>query len=237
VANLFNFDPNTGARGAVGVAGRTPGVRDDRLYVTSRVDPRVQTLIAVRPPPGTPGRLLPSLVPTESFFMSSGVNTSSNGRGIAFGAGPPDQDGQRAPGERAYILNRSPPMLHIFDTSLGEQGVPRNLFVGAVELCSQTSNLVVVPRTGGDGVPSDRVYVACFGGGQVWVIDPVGRSVNAIIDVGRGPQALVASPARNRLYVTNNLEDTIAVIDITPEAPTENRVVLRLGRPRTRGDR
>jgi hypothetical protein len=121
-------------------------------------------------------------------------------------------------------------MLHILDTSLDEVGVPRNEFLAGVELCRQASHLQLV-----DAGRGERVYVACFGNGQVWSIDPRGAVVDAIIEVGRGPQAMAASPSRSVLFVSNFLEDTVAVVDLTPESATENRVVLRLGRARQLG--
>jgi len=222
IAGLFQADASTGVRGTTGVAGRLPGSENDRIYVTSRTDTRVQTLIVVQPPAvpvatGEPEVEPPQLVPAESFLMSAAVGngavgSSTNGRGIGFSGD----------GNTAYIVNRLPPMLHIIDTSM-TGGTPRNEFVAAVEICPQGSNLTVA---------GDRVFVACFANGQIWSIDPTGAVVDAIIDVGRGPNALVASPDGNRLYVTNNLEDTVAVIDLTPESKTRNQVVLRLGRPR-----
>jgi len=79
----------------------------------------------------------------------------------------------------------------------------------------------------GDG---ERAYVTCFQDGQVYVVDPrgIGR-VEDVITVGRGPYAAVAAPDGRRLYVTNFLEDTVAVIDLVPSSPTRNRVVLRIG--------
>ena len=204
----------TGARGAAGVAGRTPGSPDDWIYVTSRTEARVQTLTVVRPQ-GT----YPVFLPGEHFFLDL-IQPSTDGRGIAFSAD----------GNRAYLVNRAPPMLQIIDTSLDDLGVPRNQFLAGVELCRQASNLAVVETDRGE-----RVYVACFQAGQVWSIDPRGATVDAIIDVGRGPHAVVASPDCHRLYVSNFLEDTVAVIDLSPGSATENRVVLRLGHPRQEG--
>ncbi len=83
----------------------------------------------------------------------------------------------------------------------------------------------------GDG---DRVYVSCFQDGQVYILDPrASGGTDDIVTVGRGPFAVVAPPGRQRLYVTNFLEDTIAVLDLTPGSATRNRVVLRIGEPRT----
>lgn len=213
IGNLFAPDPTTGIRGAVGVAGRLPGTRGDRIYVTSRSEARVQILTVLR------SAGWPVLVPAEYFFINR-VLPSTNGRDIAFS---PD-------GDQAYIINRSPPMLQIIDTSLNEQGVPRNELRAGVEICPEASNLTVA-----DAGRGERVYVACFRNSQVWVVDPAGAVVDAIVDVGRGPHALVASPDRAKLYVTNHLEDTVAVIDLVPGSTTENRVVLRLGHTRQSG--
>lgn len=213
LGNLFAPDPNTGIRGAVGAAGRLPGTEGDRIYVTSRSESRVQVLTVLK------SAGWPVIVSAEYFFLNR-VLPSTNGRDIAFSAD----------GNRAYIINRSPPMLHLIDTSLNEQGVPKNELLAGVEICPEASNLSVANAGRGE-----RVYVACFGAGQVWVVDPAGAVVDAIIDVGRGPHGLVAAPDRARLYVTNHLEDTVAVVDLTPESTTENRVVLRLGRTRQSG--
>ena len=213
LGNLFAADPTTGIRGAVGAAGRLPGTAGDRIYVTSRSESRVQILTVLR------SAGWPVLVAADYFFLNR-VVPSTNGRDIAFAAD----------GNSAYIINRSPPMLHIIDTSLNEQGVPNNDLRAGVEICPEASNLAI-----GDAGRGERVYVACFRNGQVWVVDPVGAVVDAIIDIGRGPQALAVSSDRARLYVTNHLEDTVAVVDLTPESTTENRVVLRLGRTRQSG--
>lgn len=214
LGNLFAPDPVTGVRGAVGIAGRMPGDPSDRIYVTSRTESRVQTLLVARPPGG-----YPALVPAEYFFLNR-ILPSSNSRGIAFSA----------TGERAYVVNRNPPMLHIVDTSMDEAGLPENELMTGVEICTQASNLAVA-----DFGRGERVYVACFNQGQVWSVDPRGAVVDAIIDVGRGPHAVIASPERQRLYVSNFLEDTVAVINLEGGVPTENRVVLRLGRTRNSG--
>jgi DNA-binding beta-propeller fold protein YncE len=79
----------------------------------------------------------------------------------------------------------------------------------------------------GDG---ERAYVTCFQDGQIYVVDPRGlTSVEDIILVGRGPFTAVGSVAHKKVYVTNFLEDTIAVVDVSPTSPRKNRVVLRIG--------
>ena len=52
-----------------------------------------------------------------------------------------------------------------------------------------------------------------------------------MITVGRGPFAVASSASHKKVYVTNFLEDTLAVIDVDPTSKNRNRVVLRLGAP------
>jgi len=217
---VFGADPATGLRGSTGVAGRNPGAPGDIVYVGSRTEDRIQTFTVGRLANGAPPVLLQG-----NFFFLDGVgnnaNVNSDGsdtRGMAFSPG----------GDRLYLVNRKPPSLQIFDTSIGPTGVPRNELAGAVDMCRQASTVTVVDS--GDG---ERAYVTCFQDGQIYVVDPRGTGrVEDVITVGRGPYSAVAAPGGKRLYVTNFLEDTVSVIDLTPGSRTRNRVVLRVGKPR-----
>jgi DNA-binding beta-propeller fold protein YncE len=216
VEGVFLADQNTGARGATGVVGRNPLADNDIIYVGSRAEDRVATLTVARPVNGTP----PYFLVGDFFFLDVG-NTSGGSkdtRGMAFSQG----------GDRLYLANRRPPSLQIFDTSIGIEGAPANAALGVVDICRQASTVAVA-----DTGLGDRVYVSCFQDGQVYIIDPSGAPhTEDIIIVGRGPYATVAAKGRKKLYVTNFLEDTIAVVDIAPDSPTRNRVVLRIGIPR-----
>ena len=109
-----------------------------------------------------------------------------------------------------------PPSLALVDTSDDGLGFPRNEVTGATDLCREASGLAVADV--GDG---ERAYVSCFQDGEVYVIDPRGGvEVEDIATIGRGPFSVVASPTRRRLYVSNFFENTVAVVDLTPGAPT-----------------
>ncbi len=214
LSGLFQSDPVTGVRGSTAVAGRTPGVEGDVVYVTSRSENRVQTFTVARS--GDQARLVPS-----SYFFLDRVGTnsgaSSDTRGLVFGSG----------GDRGYFMNREPPSLAVVDSSLGVDGFPRNLVIGGTDLCREASSVAVADL--GEG---ERVFVTCFTDGEVYVIDPRGGvDVEAIATVGRGPFGVAVSATRHRLYVTNFFENSIAVIDLTPGAPTQYRVVLRIAPP------
>jgi DNA-binding beta-propeller fold protein YncE len=167
-----------------------------------------------------------------TFFLLDAVGTmsgsSGDSRAIQFSAD----------GNRLYLVNRAPPSLQVYDTSLGTTGTPNNRLLGTSDVCREGS-AVAVAGTGAD----ERVYVTCFGDGQIYAVNPFGQSqVEDIISVGRGPYAVdVLStpnpspmpPTPRYLFVSNFLEDTIAVIDIAPNSPTRHRVVLRIGTPST----
>lgn len=204
---------STGRRGAVALAGRTPGDPSSLVYLTSRVESRVAMVYVDRPSEDEPLRI----VPTDYFFVNA-VFPSLESRDLVFSDG----------GDRLHVINRQAPMLITIDTSMDAFGRPANEVLSAVELCDEASLAAAADL--GEGT---RVFVSCYGDGQVWVIDPVGGVIDATIDVGRGPNALAVAVDSKRLYTTNFLEDTVSVVDLTPAAATENRVVLRIGRPRS----
>jgi len=214
---LFAPDPLTNLRGATGIAGRTPSATGDVVYVGSRSEDRIQMLTVGRPPNGAS----PYIVPGNYFFMNV-VGSASGGsfdtRSIRFSP----------TGDRMYAINRKPPSLQVFDTSLGPTGFPLNRGIAATDICRQASTLAVMDS--GDG---DRAYISCFQDGQLYIVDPRGLStVEDIVLVGRGPYSVVASPQHKKVYVTNFLEDTVAVVDVNPTSPRYNRVVLRIGEVR-----
>ena len=214
IDGLFAADVQ-GRRGSVGIAGRTPGAPDDIIYVGSLSENRVQTFTVTRL---AAGRAI--LVPGSYFFLGAvGApgGSSSDTRAIAFGQG----------GDVGYFMNREPPTVTVVDTSFDATGTPRNVVVGATDICREAAAMAVADV--GDG---DRVFTSCFQSGQLYVVDPSGRiEVEAITTVGRGPFGVAVAPGRARLYVANFFENTIAVVDLTPGAPTRYRVVLRIGLP------
>ena len=210
---LFAPDQLTGLVGSTGVAGRS-SPDGDIIYVGARSEDRIQTFTVGHPVNGVD----PFLLTGNYFFLDSvggNAGSSTDTRGMTIS---PD-------GNRLYLINRSPPSLQVYDTSLKDTGYPANVGIGASDICRQASTLDAIDT--GDG---ERVYVTCFSDGQLYVIDPRGQTyVDDIITVGRGPYAVKASPTRKKVYVSNFLEDTIAVIDVDPSSPTRDRVVLRIG--------
>jgi DNA-binding beta-propeller fold protein YncE len=75
-------------------------------------------------------------------------------------------------------------------------------------------------------------WLPCFGTGQVWVVDVDAMRLEAVIDAGRGPNAIAVDVPRARAYVANYAEDTITVIDADPQSPTHYGPIFRLGKRR-----
>jgi DNA-binding beta-propeller fold protein YncE len=177
------------------------------VYVGSSREDRIQTLTIGRPVNGS----APFLLEGGYFFLDGvGGNTGSSADTRALGFSPT--------GERLYAINREPPSLQVFDTS-SSSNAPANRFTAAFDICRVASRLAVI---------GERVYVTCFQDGQVYVTDPIsGRS--DVIDVGRGAFDITHARSRGRAYVTNFLEDTIAVLDVAEASPLRDRVVLRIG--------
>ncbi len=211
LTGVFAVDLLSG--GATGVAAR-PSPGGDIVYVASRNEDRVQTMTVGTPVNDAP----PYLIPGNYFFLDLAGNSagrSADSRGLAFSSS----------GDRMYLINRRPPTLQVFDTSFGPTGFPRNEGIAVTDICRQASTLAVMDT--GDG---ERAYVTCFQDGQMYIVDPRGlSSVEDIVTVGRGPYAVVAAPNRKKVFVTNFLENTVVVVDVSPTSPTYNRVVLRIG--------
>jgi YVTN family beta-propeller protein len=208
ISGLFNANAD-GARGSAGVSARTPG---GIVYVTSRTEDRIQMLTVA---PSVDGA---AFVPSNFFFLDGvggSTGSSSDTRYAAFGDG----------GDRLYLVNRQPPSLQVFDTSLDQTGFPANRFRAGTDLCREASNMAVADV--GDGT---KAYVTCFRDGEVYVIDTApDPEVEAIVTVGRGPFGIAVSAVRQKLYVTNFLEDTVAVIELDPTSEHRFQVVLRIG--------
>ena len=215
IDGLFSAGTNSLVPGGSGVAGRNPGSLDDLVYVSSRTESRVQMLTVERNADGQA-----FMVPGNFFFLTGGADSgkSSDSRGLAFGSG----------GDRMMVINRRPPTLQIYDTSLGATGVPRNQASAIYDICREASGLVV-----GDAGAGELALVSCFRDGTLYIIDATGRRpTDAIVTVGRGPYDVVMSPLHKKAYVTNFLEDTVGVVELAPGSAYQYREVLRIGETR-----
>ncbi len=207
--NLFSGNTAVGVGGSA-LDGRLPGQNGNLVYIASRTDGAISTFSVAE----IAGQK--RLVRAGSFDLNLGASTAtSSARGIAF----------RGDGNRAYVAHRAPPTLRVIDTSLDDDGIPRNQFLHAIEICQNATD-VIAAEIGGE----TRIAVSCFSENEVWVVDPeTPFALPSVANVGAGPQSVVLSPRGTEVYVGNVLSNSIAVVDMTPAVPGENRVRLILG--------
>jgi hypothetical protein len=228
VSGSFFAADAAGRHGAFALAQQQLGNSDSPWYLSSNLQPEIATF-----------RVAPSdiVIPSTSFSLSGPLLSGSDARDLAFEPG----------GNRLFVTNNSPPTLLVVDTSSAPDGPspgqPRNQVVEIIDSCQSPSHMGVrrVLLPGGPLSPPlerTRIYVICFASDQVMVVDPDRPGVEAIIQVGRGPDDVAFNfgdglppPLHRRAYVTLYTESTIGVIDLDPGSPTENRLIGRIGLP------
>jgi hypothetical protein len=134
-------------------------------------------------------------------------------------------------GNRAFVLQRTPPALIGFDLSK-EPNAFGNFASDVIETCSSPTFLQAYDA--GEGT---RLYVTCFDAGQIYVFDPYVPRLIAVINAGRGPAGIAFPPgpkpgrAERLAYVVGFSANDIPVLDLTPGSETQYRVVQRIGFP------
>jgi hypothetical protein len=231
---FFPPDP-TGRHGAFGLAQQTPSDPHSLWYLTSSVNPLIATFRIA-------DANVVTVAPQSTFALSNTFAQGTDVRDFIFDTG----------GNRAFVTENNPPSLLVIDTSTDptEGAQPHNLVTKVIDICQTPSHSGVRRFTvaGAPGTPSytkTKVMVVCFLSSQVMIVDPDRGGVDDTIFSGfTGPNDIAfnfsdpgdVQPIANvgvsrHAYVTNYSESTIAVVDLEPGSPTENRVLAKLGHP------
>lgn len=128
-----------------------------------------------------------------------------------------------ADGSRLYAVSQNPSSLITLDTSLDQDGRPRNLFVKRDLISGRLGGIALVES-------NDRTlaYLTLYNERQIAVIDVATAERLATIDVGATPYAITADPVRARVYVALFEEHSVAVIDTNPASPSFNRQIATI---------
>jgi hypothetical protein len=139
-------------------------------------------------------------------------------------------------GTHAYLLHRNSPdvatstdpaALVVLDRLPGRNGEPANQPSAILEVCSGANQMQFH-----DAGRGNLLYITCFEGGQIYVVDPQAPLVKAVIEAGHGPTSLRFSPTDPTIaFVVDFADNDVSVIDLEPGSPTEYMVVQRLGFP------
>jgi DNA-binding beta-propeller fold protein YncE len=233
VSILRNAMPRSLALGVNALAVPTPGRPEMPIFAAGEDTAEIGELRLREPGAGVcdpaaagSGREL-TLVPGRRFLSSAFGTRSAKLTGLLF-----SRDGSRA-----YVLHRqstsrngelNPPALAVVDRTLDARGEPKNTPIGVVDVCYGPTRLAAH-----DAGRGERLFVNCFEGGQIYVIDPGLMAVEAVVEVGAGPAELVFSPGdRTVAFVAGFADNNLSVLDLAPGSVTEYRVVQRIGFPR-----
>jgi DNA-binding beta-propeller fold protein YncE len=178
--------------------------------------------------PDNPSRDV-SLVPGEQIKSSVFLPTGTDIRGFLL-----SKDGKTA-----YVLHRNTPessgsanpeALVFLDRRVGRDGQPSNQASDEpLEICSGATRMEFQETSRGT-----LLFITCYEGGQIYVVDPEKHEVSAIIEAGHGPTALTFSETDKTVaYVADYADNNVSVIDLKPGSPTEYMITQRIGFPHT----
>jgi DNA-binding beta-propeller fold protein YncE len=224
--------PTSTVQGVTALALDDPGNPSGVIYAVARASPDITGMVLQCQAPGqhcdpiaATARDL-SLVPGEQIKSSAFLPSGTDVRGFLVS---PD-------GNQAYVLYRNSPdiststdpaALVVLDRRLDQNGEPSSSPSAILEICSGASHMQFH-----DAGRGSLLFITCFEGGQVYVVDPQAPLVEAIIEAGHGPTALTFSPTDPTIaFVAGYADNNVSVIDLAPGSPTEYMVVQRLGFP------
>lgn len=171
--------------------------------------------------------------PLRSFLYDAGsvrltdLDAGDDNRDLAF---DPDR-----PGERAFVLSRSPESVVTLDLTRadGEAAIEQVFEVGA-----GASRLAVARLEGDDGRVREFALASTFNARKLFVIDvQSGAGVGLVAVIGdlSGPFALAVDTARRWLYIADFSVSVIRVVDLSPLTdPTSvvpPSVIATIGKP------
>ncbi|HEX8954169.1 MAG TPA: hypothetical protein VF945_20075 [Polyangia bacterium] len=233
-AQFFPADA-TGRHGAFGLAQKDPTDPHSLWYLTSSVNALMATFRVA-------DANLVVVAAQATFALSNTFAQGTDVRDIIFDDG----------GNRAFVTENNPPSVLVLDTRTDatEGSQPHNVVTDVIDVCQTPSHMGVRRFTvaGAPGTPAHtktKLAVVCFLSSQVMIVDPDRPGVDDTIFSGfAGPndlafnfsdatstQPIADLGLPHHAYVTNYSESTIAVVDLEPGSPTENRVLARLGHP------
>ncbi|RMG99023.1 MAG: hypothetical protein D6705_04330 [Deltaproteobacteria bacterium] len=241
VEQLFVLDTGNTASGGIGLALRPcfeagqgplgPADPEPNVPALSKGCERPVVYAALRYAPRIAMFTVTPLAPEEigaatglralSYFSPGGLDPGASFGGAFLG----DIAFADVRGDRLVAVQTQPGALLSVDTSLDDDGVPANVPAGPpVELCQQPTTLAIHD----DGI--DRLaFVTCFRSAHLFVVDLDSMQVVSETLVGAGPHAVAVDEAREVVYVSNSLEATISVVDISRSRPTRFDVIAKLG--------
>ena len=179
-----------------------------RIYASHKFSNAISVLAVAPRDPHSPAAPL-QLEKLGNIPLPSNLFSGDHARGLEVS---PD-------GRRLYAAYRAPSSLMILDVSDQASDNPQERVLAKVAVHSRPSDVAVAPAS--HGLP-ELVYVSCYLGDRIDVVDPAIGLVVDSIAVGDGPSgvAFLQNDALGirRLYVANFHDQSMGVIELNPES-------------------
>lgn len=127
-------------------------------------------------------------------------------------------------GTSLLVVQTSPGALLQVDTSIDEDGEPRDLVRASLPLCEQPNVVAVYRPGGGDAL----ALVTCFGEGLLAAVELAGFRLLATVTLGDGANEITIDAQSQRAYVVNTREDSISVVSLDRSDPAFLTEVARI---------
>ncbi len=128
-------------------------------------------------------------------------------------------------GDDLLVVQTNPGALLQLDTSIGTDGeATDNPSRPPLELCDQPTRMKLYEEGG-----QRYALISCYRAALIYVIDLDAFRVIGAVVAGTGPFELEVDVPRRLLYVSNNLENSISVIDLAADRPTRFQEIARIG--------
>jgi DNA-binding beta-propeller fold protein YncE len=210
-----------------------------RVYVANSLDDTVSTFSPTTPTPVTtislPAGSAPSFVATTEsatvYVADSGNNTVSAISTVSNVLEPPLSG--IPVGLDPVSLAETPNQQTIYSANRGKAGVGGS--VTSINAVDRSVNPAIANATWVSPVSvaarsdSNRVYALDQGSGMVAAIDTYSNAVVSSVSVGVGANFMLYDTTRNRLYVSNPVQNTVTYLDASSDALSA--VVINVANP------
>ena len=171
---------------------------------------------------GVPGKIdCDEKVRSQRLIFPGGLDPSSTGFRPILG----DIAFADPAGDELLVLQTGPGALLKLDTHVGPDGEPLDSpSAPPLELCDEPSRMHLYQDGG-----QRYALVTCYRAALIYIVDLQSFRVLDSIVLGTGPFELEVDEPRKLLYVANNLEGSVTVIDLSRSRPTRFREIARIG--------
>jgi DNA-binding beta-propeller fold protein YncE len=171
---------------------------------------------------GLPGKIdCDEKVRSQRLIVPGGLDPSSTGFRPILG----DVAFADASGDELLVLQTGPGALLKLDTHIGTDGEPLDTpSAPPLELCDEPSRMHLFEDEG-----QRLALITCYRAALIYIVDLQSFRVLDSIVLGTGPYELEIDEPRKLLYVANNLEGSVTVIDLSRKRPTRFREIARIG--------